>query len=98
MTDDPQNSASKNEEPSKRSDRLVTSDLELIGWLIAGFVVGVALKVTIVSAWIIAIIVVLSILRMSTEAAGRNPRPSSWMSPVFILGWGFGLFLRALIS
>ena len=98
MTEDSQNNASESEESSKGPDRLERSDLELLGWLIAGFVISVALKVTVVSASIIVAIVVLSILRMSYEAADRNPRPSTWMSPMFILGWGFGLFVRALVS
>ena len=92
-------------EPKKRpADNwgdLGRSDLELVAWLVAGFVLGIVLKVTTASAYIIAVVILVAIVRLYYEAeqkAERNPRPAIGMIPSLLLGWGLGLFVRALIS
>ena len=74
------------------------SDLELPLWAIAGFVIGVVLEVTTASVYIIAIVVLASIGRLYLEKTQTNSRPGLSMVPLFLLGWGLGLLVRALAS
>ena len=76
----------------------VRSDLELVAWVLAGFVIGVTLELITASAIIIAVVVIAAIVRLSVEGEERNSRPSIGMVPLFLLGWTLGLLLRALIS
>mgnify|MGYP001178651268 CR=1 FL=1 len=98
MSCDVQESTAENETVANRNNGIKRPILELLGWAIAGVIMGITLTVTTVSALLIAAVVVLSILRMSVEAAERNPRASTWMSPVFIFGWGFGLLICSIVA
>ncbi len=74
------------------------SDLELPLWAIAGFVIGVVLEVTTASVSIIAIVVLASTVRLYLEKAQANSRPGLTMVPLFLLGWGLGLLVRAVAA
>ena len=85
-------------QPEGKRDGLERSDIELVAWVLAGFIIGATLEVTTASAIIIAAVVLTAIVRLYLEGAHRNPRPSVGMAPLFLLGWGVGLFVRALVS
>jgi hypothetical protein len=87
--------------PADSWGSLGRAELELVAWLAGGFVLGIVLKVTTVSAYIIAVVVLVAIVRLYYEGdqkPERNPRPAIGMVPSLLLGWGLGLFVRALIS
>ena len=96
----PKASAEKPASPQRQGRRggLELSDLELLFWLVVGFIIGVALEVTTPSAIVVVIVVLAAVIRLYLEGAHTNPRPSIGMAPLFLLGWGFGLFVRALVS
>ncbi len=99
--DQPQASHEPGQRPADSWGHLGRAELELMAWLAAGFVLGVVLKVTTVSAYIIAVVVLVAIVRLYYEGdqkPERNPRPAIGMVPSLLLGWGLGLFVRALIS
>ncbi|MFQ5874011.1 MAG: hypothetical protein ACE5JL_09445 [Dehalococcoidia bacterium] len=100
-TEKPEEETAREGQPERRWYGLERSDLELIAWVVAGFVIGVALKVTTASAIIITVVVLVAIARLYYEGTQRsygNPRPGIGMAPLFLLGWGLGLFVRALVS
>lgn len=101
---EPDNTKEQPEDSKRPSDNwgnLGRRDLELVAWLVAGFVLGIILKVTTASAYIIAVVIIVATVRLYYEGdqkPDRNPRPGIGMIPSFLLGWGLGLFVRALIS
>ena len=72
------------------------SDSELLVWALAGLIVGAAIGVTTLVAYLVTIIVLAAIVRMYLEKTERNIRPSLGMAPVFVGLYSIGLFLRAL--
>ncbi|MEE9198941.1 MAG: hypothetical protein V3U26_03995 [Dehalococcoidia bacterium] len=98
MTENGSREKPEEERQERRRTWPELSDLELVAWLLVGFVIGVALKVTTASAIIIALVVIAAIARLYLEGARTNPRPSIGMVPLFLLGWALGLFVRALVS
>ena len=72
------------------------SDWELAAWALAGLIVGAAIGVTTLVAYLVMVLVLAAIVRMYLEKTERNIRPSLGMVPVFTGSYGIGLFLRAL--
>ena len=72
------------------------SDTELLAWALGGLIIGVAIGVTTLVAYLLMIIVLAAIVRLYLEGTERNIRPSIGMVPVFVGSWSIGLFLRAL--
>jgi len=70
--------------------------LELLAWALFGLIVGIALGVTTVVAYLSTVIVLAAMARLYLEKTERNVRPSIGMVPVFLGAYGIGLFFRAL--
>ena len=73
-------------------------NLEIAIWAVAGLIVGILLGVTTIVAIIITILVLTAIARLYLEKTERSIRPSIGMVPVFIICYGIGLFIKALIG
>jgi len=79
-----------------RGRGLPNLDLELLGWLIGGFVLGLLLKVDTAAIWILAAVAAVAAVRLYAGGRYGKVRISIWMIPVVLVGWVAGFVVNGV--